>query len=546
VIRGLDENAVNEAERMLIRFLPLKSYTPHSIDHGGGHAADSSRTLLPTFQDADSFDHKYRSIKLGRWSLPVTRRSNIQNTERQEQEPPTNRSTQSRAVDKDIINRVLVNLRHPVDKKAPSHELAERKAIGYWTATPAYKLSAEFGQALFPLEQTTPDNTNVASAQPTPSIFLPSFPGLATLLASDLQTNVRADAPALLYSFIPAPEQQNFAAGQALPSLQINIHTGRKGGSATLNKLSLGFQELIHDVLLPDKSTDVRFFKYGRLRLQKTNRDKHIREWMDAVTKNIESGERLTAPDIQLDIPKWTIPGFPANATGTRSAKYLFSGIQFRQAVSGSFEGAPMSYSTVQSNKLGAKGGALNMYHEDVASKEGDAGLEAFVQKCFRMVEKITEAAARSQPISKQLRPRHEDSGRKMRRQEHRNAAERPAVGKGLGKRDDRLVEPALVEGKQEGGEEEEEEEDDEEEESLNPKESADEPDPFDSILHDDAQDMPSSSVIHTASEDTADPHMSNALSLYEPEEVAHESQIQSAREEGKLEDALEAEKAST
>ena len=257
---------------------------------------------------------------------------------------------------------------------------------------------------------------------------------------------------------------------------------------------------------------------------------------MDVVTKNIESGERLTAPDLQIDIPKWTIPGSPATAKGTRSVKYLFSGIQIRQAVSGSYDGAPMSYSTVQSNKLGAKGGALHMYHNDVSSKEGDAGLEAFVQKCFHMVDSITEAAARSQPLSKQMRPRHEDSGRKMRRQEQRGAAAR----KRLGSQNDELVESGIagdtVMEKEGGGEGEE---------ALGLQQLSDEPDPNDSILHDDARNTSSSSIMHTASKNKNDPHTSSALSLNEPENSAHEMQTQTPREEEELEDAVKAGKAS-
>jgi hypothetical protein len=119
-----------------------------------------------------------------------------------------------------------------------------------------------------------------------------------------------------------------------------------------------------------------------------------------------------------MEIPKWTIPGSRADAKGVRTIIYHFSGVQFRQSVTGDLLGEAISYSTVQSGKLGAKGGALTAHyngHGDTQLQD-ETAIKAFVERAFKMVDMITDASTQTQPISRQMFPRHEGGQRKNKR----------------------------------------------------------------------------------------------------------------------------------
>lgn len=367
-----------------------------------------------------SLDYTDRKIEYGRKTLPCTRntQSNVAKDGAQWEDLDKDFTKLSKA-SQDLIKRVVATMRGKVDETLNSMD-----GISNWTLQPEHRLSAEIGQVLFPLEKAgskASTETTIAKASGTP--FLTSFPGLSSLLTSaGFRATARLQTPSLIYEFLPDPEQPNFKAGQTFPSLHIQMRAGYNGGKAFFHKLSLGFPAHFHDVLLPDKSADLRFTQYGRLRLMKNHKDKNVQKWVEAVVANIESGERLTAPPLQLEIPKWTIPGTPSDATGTRTVTYLFSGIQFRQSVSGHLLDADVSFSTIQSGKLGPKGGVLSA-HYSANSKEGDdylrddVALRGFVKRCLGIVDKITAAAAQTMPLTSILKLRDGNSDRKLRRQ---------------------------------------------------------------------------------------------------------------------------------
>ncbi|KAF1843054.1 uncharacterized protein K460DRAFT_378289 [Cucurbitaria berberidis CBS 394.84] len=427
MIKGFSKSAVEEAERTLIRLLPLKGSPTRTIDMLELDADKSSSYLLPIFPEKNSLDHTYRDLKLGRWSLPVRRLPEPESTDNQEQTEAVEHIDQTPKSVHELINRVVAIFRGSADEVSqPTDE------VGNWTLEPEYKLSAEFGQALFPLEQAHANKAfESVSSQSLQSPYLPTIPGLSSLLTSPhFCTTKRMQMPSLLYDFIASPEQQSSDASQTHPSLHIQMRPGRNGGKATLYKLSLGFQQRIHDVLLPNQAVDVRFFRYGRLRYRTTDIDKNVQQWVDAVVANIESGGRLTAPSLHIQIPKWIIPDSASDTKGMRTVTYLFSGIQFRQSATGHFLGTDVSYSTVQSGKLGANGGSLTAYLNRGYGEMlllDESSLKAFVRRCLTMVDKITEASAQTLPASKVLNPRRDDSERKMKRAGHHERQEQLA-----------------------------------------------------------------------------------------------------------------------
>jgi hypothetical protein len=197
------------------------------------------------------------------------------------------------------------------------------------------------------------------------------------------------------------------------------MRTGGSGAKATFHKLTLSFQQRIHDVLLPDKAVDVRFSRRASLNFNtKEFNDEDVQAWVDAVIGNIQSGGRLTAPPLRIKIPKWTIPGVSSEEKGMRTVTYHFSGVQFRQPVVGNLLGEDISYNTTQSGKLGAKGGALTAHYNGHGDTElrDESAVKVFVERCLDMVDLITDASKQTLPVSRLIRPRDQNSERKARR----------------------------------------------------------------------------------------------------------------------------------
>ncbi|KAF1360913.1 hypothetical protein EJ07DRAFT_74866, partial [Lizonia empirigonia] len=425
-IHGLNETSLAEAKRTLIRLLPFKDAATRTIDTQRLDAAKRESYLLPTFHASDSLDYVHRSLSLGRWALPVARAADNalpeehESHQRAESKPAPEQSTHG------LVNRVVSFMRPPADGNFTGSESTPRnRQTGYWALEPEYKVSADFGQALFPLEHSDPDKVVEAAANSSRAPFHPAIPGLGSLLASsEFQNLSRTESPALLYDFIPSPNQKVLGTetgiteiGPTFPKLHVQVRTGRDGNRPTIHKLSIGFHERVHDVLLPDQAADIRFHRYGRLRFSsKSHHDKNVEEWSEAVRQNIESGGRLSAPSLTLDIPKWTIPGFPSDATGMLPIKYLFSGIQFRQSVTGRLLDTQISYSTVQSGKLGARGGVLSAYSPKLTADAYESQMREFASNCVTLVDYITQAGAQTTSARQTRLPRNDHSARKQRR----------------------------------------------------------------------------------------------------------------------------------
>ncbi|KAF2824791.1 hypothetical protein CC86DRAFT_353360 [Ophiobolus disseminans] len=441
VIRGLGKSATAEAERTLLRLLPLKDSTLYTIDTQKLQSK-ATANLVPTSVDQTSLDHKHRGTKLGRYSFPRSKRSQPDSVDELVSKAPRKYDlTGTFSGSKTRVATTIKGLRQTQDQATTPAEGFSNKDNGYWVTRPEYKLSAEIGQALFPLLPETPSERPKAGLLPKQRpVFIPDTPGLMSLFTSAnfqdsrvesgpapyFQALSRTDSPSLHYDFVPSPDQGDFKPDQTFPSLHIQMRTSRTGGKAALHKLSLGFQQHIHDALIPEQVADLRFVRYGRLRFKTTHRHPHVMEWTKAVSENIASGERLTAPSLSIEIPKWTIPGQPADAKGMRHVTYLFSGVEFRQAVSGTFLNQNVTYSTTQSGKLGARGGGLSMYYLGVGPSpkvlfQDQENLESFVRKSFSLVHAVTQAAAQVQPALKMLRPRAEGSERKIRRAAEEN-----------------------------------------------------------------------------------------------------------------------------
>ncbi|CAA9959040.1 SLS domain containing protein [Pyrenophora teres f. maculata] len=411
-IRGFNNTAVEEAKRTLVKFLPFKDSTVRTFDTLKLGNAESASFLLPVFPEEKSMDYRYRDQQLGRMSMPIVRLTEPENVDNSAEKLPNLPKTSLSG----LLTRTMATVLKPTSDAPKPLE-----ATSVWVPEPEYKLSAEIGQALFPLEHVDPTKAmQAALTQPSQAPFLPTFPGLSSLLTSpEVTATARLRVPSLLYDFMPSPEQPDFERGQMFPSLQVQMRPGYNGAKPIFRKLTLSFQHHIHDVLLPDKAADVRFFRRGNLTLREDHNESNVHEWIETVLANIQGGGRLTAPPLRLQIPECVIPGFPTDSKKLRPVNYVFSGIQFRQSVTGNLFGEAISYSAVQAGKFGAKFASLTAHYDGHGDKQmkDEEAVKAFVKRCFDIVNLVHGASMQTLPVGKQLRPRDENSERKMRRE---------------------------------------------------------------------------------------------------------------------------------
>ncbi|KAF1958334.1 hypothetical protein CC80DRAFT_442254 [Byssothecium circinans] len=384
VIRALNTNSIAEAERCLIKMLPLKEDVEHTIDTTRRDATKDQSYLSTVHFDPTAVDWKLRNQHFGRWMLPVTRSP----------EPAT-------AIGGEPSDELLDNTKQGilkmVDRATDLPEDLMQKITGDWSSRPEVSVVTEFGSVMYSMGSSQ-DDVHAETALPP---FLPSTPGLVRLLKDQefSLTQKYGSPPSLHYSFIAAPEQRLFDRGQQFPRLSILFRPNPQTGKHSVRKIYLSLNESVHDVLLPDKAVDLRFVSNAQLQMHPSSGEKSIRGFIHAVLENLQSGGKLTAPNINLDIPTWTIPGQPSDAKGTSTVRYLFTGVRFRQSVAGSLFGGSVSLGTVQSGKLGRKGAALTAYFNSDPKMPGysdlkdDTRLGEFVKKSFAIADKVTETA---------------------------------------------------------------------------------------------------------------------------------------------------------
>jgi hypothetical protein len=436
VIRGFDNTSITEAKQYLLRLLPTRDHVERTCDTEKIDAAIGDCYLVPAIHESTSLDYSYRDMALGRWSLPTPRLrkapagSDAYETSKSETtEVDVGGLKEPKHIHDSQIHQVVSKM-----QRQPKRLITPEK-VGFWASGTEYSVSAEFGQALFPL--ANPDPTNIAVTLDTPGRklpFQPTFPNMVNFLAtSDIKLGKELESN-LQYDLAPAPKQRGFKTGRRFPNLRIRIRTLKDGRQCQLAGISLGFpwQDHVHTVLLPDQATDLRFRRSESLDFDVDGHDDaNINEWVEAVRANIVSGERLTAPSLCLQIPRWAVPynkmDVPELLDSGKSfmVDYLFTGVRFHQTAIGTSEEAGFSYSAIQSDSMGATSSGLRAYpprSSSGGSSEDKDAMNAFVRKCFETAEKMTQASASHRPVPKvstpteERKPRDMQSDRKIRR----------------------------------------------------------------------------------------------------------------------------------
>jgi hypothetical protein len=389
--------------------IPFEGPMRH-IDRRRLDAAQKESYLIPT-AFKNFLGYRYRSMDLGRWSLPVPKPGS-------EDSPALHKASESEVaenVDERLAVRIVKTLKasqkqFPRGKFVLEKNLFKKKMQEHIFHN---RISAEFGQVLVPLD--TSYKTSSALNAP----FCHVFPGLSNLLMNEaFSSEAHAAPPKLEYEFVANPAQAApLKSDERHPGLIIKFKY-QQGSKPTLDSVAFKIEESIYDVLLPERAVDVRFRVSQELVYKNATimcHDLKIRAFIDTVIANIESGERLTAPfKLMISVPKAAIPGYDVNAEGNRSLEYFFAGIQYRQSVNTTYQDQPVSYSTTRAGKLGKKGGTLGTYYD---VNEDSKPLKNFVKTTFKIADLLTEASGNVKAMSKTVRPRDQMSVRRQRRQ---------------------------------------------------------------------------------------------------------------------------------
>jgi hypothetical protein len=436
IIRGFDNISITEAKQYLLRLLPTRDHVERTCDTEKIDAAIGDCFLVPAVHEPTSLDYSYRDVALGRWWLPTPRLrkapagSDAYETSKSEAtEGNAGGPKELKHIHDSQVHQVVSNM-----QRQPKR-LTTPEKVGFWACGTEHSVSAEFGQALFPL--ANPDPTNIAVTLDTPGRKLPfqsTFPNMVNfLVTSDIKLGKDIESN-LQYDFVPAPKQKGFKTGRRFPNLRIRIRTLRDGRQCQLAGISLGFpwQDHVHTVLLPDQAIDVRFRRSESLGFDVDGHDDaSVNEWLEAVRANIVSGERLTAPSLCLQIPRWAVPynkmDEPELLDSGKSltVDYIFTGVRFHQTVVGTSGETGFSYSAIQSDSMGATGSGLRAYPPQSSSggsSEDKDDMKAFVRKCIETADKMTQASASHRPVPKvstpteERKPRNMQSDRKIRR----------------------------------------------------------------------------------------------------------------------------------
>ena len=415
MIRGLDKVSVDEARRALIKLLPLQP-SPRYIDLRKFNAAQEQLHLLP-IPFKNFLDYRFRGLDWGRWSRPIPKSLNTESRPNHQAVEPPQALGKSKSSFATPIVQALKAAREDIRiyKTLPRGEAEEQDGVK--PVRPfnlRTSVTAEFGQVLVPL-------TDGKVFDPLRTPFCYAFPGLSKMLLNEnLSADAETTAPKLEYEFVANPTQNNpLKNDQKYPNLLMQVRY-QQGSNPVLHGVRLQSNERYHDVLLPDKSVDVRFRITQHIEMTEFHRQQNVKEFFEEIRANIKSGTRLTAPPIlQVLVPKSAIPGFGPKAKGERFLEYLFTGIRIGQSVTSKYKDYQLSYSAVRAGKLGKRGGTLAMHydvHQDkILSKKSSKpnSLKKFVDASFEMANILTEAATNQKPIKK---PRDMQSARKLRR----------------------------------------------------------------------------------------------------------------------------------
>ncbi|KAF2264909.1 hypothetical protein CC78DRAFT_532785 [Lojkania enalia] len=466
IIRGLNKRAVEEANRCLINMFPLENSPSRTIDTHMFDTKKKTSYMLP-IPFKESIDYRHRHRPLGRWSLPVSYASNDGSAvssglayhvnpghhsrstkngataERCEEISQNDATSVSKEQHGFMESRIIAALRDHLKSEPFERSTTEHKEEAAWEHQATTILRTVFGQALFPFR----DGKGIASETVSPSIVKPvpdlpfdtAIPGFYKLLADknfveNLTSRTRLFSPVLEYEFTPSPYQQNLLKqAQIYPSPVLRVRTGH-GGDIVLDSVSLRFNTHCHDVLLPDRATDIRFERFDRLDLANPLEDEAIKTFFDAICVNIESGARLTAPpSLLIKIPRWTILGYDREDKRPHTIEYLFKGIRYNQTILTNFQHRNVRYVTSHGGKLAGKGGALSMYYGTGPYREyNEEKLREFIKASLNLADCITEASDNTSVLAALFKGRSERGRREHDRhiQNQREHSSRTMVGR--------------------------------------------------------------------------------------------------------------------
>lgn len=357
--------------------MPLETYATCTVDTTRMDTLIRSENFRSVTFEKESVDYQLRDAKLGRWSLSVSR-------------------DKATLPEPDAIAQRVENAQQHVGNMVSTLSVQHhRPRFGQkWPDQAQLKLGASFGHLLYPLENATLG----------PPHLVPALPGFFSVFNDESFKAQFTTRPALNYEFIAQPGPKNHAANALpyhFPHLAFVFRPTHEG-EYKLHKVHLKLGSAYHQVLLPELAVDISIEAVQSLKMKNRDFDRNVNDVKDHILQNLQDGGRLTAPDFDLQIPKWTVTGMDyGDRSEMTKTRYLFTGIRLTQSFWGQYHGNTVSYATRQIGKMGAKDARFRMIYESTKSSRSTIDpqeTKEFVADVFKIAGKITEAAATSGP----------------------------------------------------------------------------------------------------------------------------------------------------
>ena len=262
--------------------------------------------------------------------------------------------------------------------------IADEDATG-WEGETRTTTVALAGHVLRPLDVSSVPKSVTAKQlgkkQEPLRAFSFDVPGLIRSIGSLPAVHDVGDQETLVLYLKPSPwARLGGKLSTAFPAIEMLLRVDEDLQRNQLLKVEAVVDQRIHDTMLPESASDVRFRTRSTIDLRNPARCHPIADFLRRSHLAVWGRERLKTPaGLSLRIPKWMIEastrpelektaGDEAASSQDIEVEYLFAGLELRQSIGLAINGWKAQYVGVEAGKAGGRWGELTFHMEPAAT----------------------------------------------------------------------------------------------------------------------------------------------------------------------------------
>lgn len=307
----------------------------------------------------------------------------VESDKNQVPEPPS--ITEPEPVDSQLQGQIHANLPvSPGNEADRLHEKAKKlyelEKSGLWKTTPVTLTTATVGNVLHQassepgvFDLSKPVAFDGREIKQTRTLFAPSTKNLSRLISGMNKSSTPSSS--LIMKFLPSPwPGQNGKSLKKFPPLEMHFDISRTAENRfNLSNMIATTEDVCNDVMLPDKTLDIRFRQKTFFPFDAANLEHYpqITEFLEAS----QLGQRvnvMTPPELVVPIPTFMCnakSGMKASDAST-DVRYLFAGLAYQTHASYDFQNWELRYSSINSGKADGRRAELTLH--PTRSKTGE------------------------------------------------------------------------------------------------------------------------------------------------------------------------------